>query len=182
MEQLELVPKKVLLKLDFGCGKNTREGFDGVDILDFGQKHVLDVTKPWPFEDNSVEEAHASHFVEHLDAEERIHFVNELYRVLIPDGKCTIIVPHWASERAYGDLTHKMPPVVGFWFHYLNKAWRATEAPHNDFYKCHFEVSWGFNLDQQIAMRNLEFQQFAIQFYKEAAKDMVATLIAKKGE
>src|SRR5262245_46557037 len=91
-----------LLKLDLGCGRNPREGFEGVDHMDFGQKHKVDLRGPWPWKDKSVEEAHCSHFIEHLTAKERIHFVNELHRVLIPNGKATVITPHWASMRAYG--------------------------------------------------------------------------------
>src|SRR3972149_2729138 len=125
-----------LLKLDIGCGKNPREGLTGVDVIDFGQKYVLNVAekvkdkfKRWPWRDGSVEEVHCSHFVEHLKPDERIHFVNELYRILVQNGKASIIVPHYASERAYGDLTHQWPPVVGFWFSYLDKSWRQTQAP-----------------------------------------------------
>ena len=164
------------MKLDFGCGMNVREGFEGVDIRDFGQKHVVDLTLTWPWEDESVEEAHASHFVEHLGAAERVHFVNELYRVLVPAGKCQIITPHWASCRAYGDLTHKWPPVSEFWFYYLNKEWRAVNAPHNDGYQCDFEATWGYSLREDLAIRNLEFQQFALGNYKEAAQDIIAML------
>ena len=97
------------MKLDIGCGKNKKEGFTGVDqyAMD-GVDVVLNVAKDrWPWEDGSVEEAHCSHFLEHLDATERIHFYNELYRVLKVGGRATIITPHWASNRAYGDPTHK---------------------------------------------------------------------------
>lgn len=165
-----------LLKLDLGCGKSTREGFEGVDVRDFGQRHRVDLRKGWPWKDGSVEEAHTSHFVEHLTGEERIHFVNELYRVLIPGGKCQLIVPHWASCRAYGDLTHQWPPVSEFWFYYLSKEWREQNAPHNDGYECDFEATWGYSLQQNLAIRNQEFQQFALQNYKEAAQDIIATL------
>lgn len=186
------------MKLDFGCGKNPREGFDGVDRIDFGQKHVMSVAervehykgavnpdgssasywgyKKWPWADETVEEAHASHFLEHLEPSERIHFVNELYRVLMPGGKCTLIVPHWASCRAYGDLTHKWPPVSEFWFYYLNKEWRAVNAPHNDGYDCNFEATWAYTLHPAIMGRNQEYQMHAIGFWKEAAQDLVATL------
>src|SRR3977135_3662669 len=85
------------LRLDFGAGPNTREGFEGVDVLPFDGKvkHVLDLTTtPWPWKDGSVAEAHASHFVEHLTAPQRVAFINELYRVLVPGGQCQIIVPH----------------------------------------------------------------------------------------
>lgn len=167
------------LKLDLGCGKNPREGFIGVDSRDFGQQIVADLRKPWPWADGSVEEAHTSHMVEHLTAEERIHFVNELYRVLKPGAKCTLIVPHWGSCRAYGDLTHQWPPVSEFWFYYLSKDWRATNAPHNDAYTCDFECVWGYGLSPQIATRNQEYQQYAMANYKEAISDIHATLTKK---
>jgi len=170
------------MKLDLGCGKNKQPGFVGVDIRAFeGVDQVLDLAAPWPWESESVEEAHTSHFVEHLTAPQRIHFVNELYRVLAPSGKCTLIVPHWASCRAYGDLTHQWPPVSEFWFYYLNKEWRAVNAPHNDEYTCDFDVTWGYSMRPEVGIRNMEFQQFALQNYKEAAQDIIATMTKRPG-
>lgn len=177
---LAVVETPKLLKLDLGCGKQPKEGFEGVDSRDFGQRHVLDLRKPWPWRDNSVEEVNASHFVEHLNAPERIHFVNELYRVLIPGGKATISTPHWASMRAYGDLTHQWPPVSEMWFYYLSKAWRAAQAPHNDGYTCDFSCTWGWALHQAVAARNQEYQQEALLFFKEAAQDLICTMVAVK--
>lgn len=170
-----------LLKLDLGCGKNKRAGFVGVDSREFeGVDQVVDLTKQWPWSDNSVEEVNASHVVEHFTATERIHFVNELYRVLAKDGKATIATPHWASCRAYGDLTHQWPPVSEFWFYYLDKGWRAANAPHNDGYTCDFMCTWGYSLHQSIQARNPEYQQHAIGFWKEAAQDTICTMVARK--
>jgi hypothetical protein len=174
--------KKEELKLDLGCGKNKRQDgkWTGVDIRKFeGVDVVADLRKRWPWANNSVTEVHASHFVEHLDADERIHFCNELYRVLIPKGKATVVTPHWASTRAYGDMTHKWPPVSEFWFYYLSKEWRAVNAPHNDGYICDFEVTWGYALRQDVISRNQEWQQFAIANYKEVVSDMIATMVKK---
>lgn len=175
--KLKVVAQPKLLKLDLGCGKNPREGFEGVDAMDFGQPHKVDLRKSWPWADGSVEEAVCSHFVEHLTGPERIHFVNELYRVLIPEGRCQIIVPHWASARAYGDLTHQWPPVSEWWFYYLSKQWREQNAPHNDAYTCNFAATWGYNLHPSLGVRNQEYQQYAVQNFKEAAQDLIATLV-----
>lgn len=172
------------VKLDFGCGPNKREGFLGVDAIAFPNVDVvLDIAKgDWPWADSSVEEGHASHFVEHLTAQERITFCNELYRVLKPGAKIQIIVPHWASCRAYGDPTHQWPPVSEFWFYYLNRDWRKANAPHTDAefnplgYDCHFEAAWGYNLRPDLAVKNQEYQQFAMQNYKEVCQDTIATL------
>ena len=150
------------LKIDLGCGRQKRDGFVGVDIRAYdGVDVVVDLARDrWPWDDNSVTEAYASHIVEHLDdhavelrqttrelvvdgervtvvthAElvrhhERCHFFNELHRVLKPSAKCLVITPHWASNRAYGDPTHVWAPVSEFCFYYLSAEWRKTEAPH----------------------------------------------------
>lgn len=172
------------LKLDFGCGPHKREGFLGVDSQPFvGVDQVVDLTTtPWPWDDASVGEAHASHFVEHLTAMQRVAFCNELHRILVPGGKCSIVVPHWASNRAYGDPTHQWPPVSEMWFYYLNREWRMQNAPHTDAkhlaggFDCHFEASWGYSLRPDLTVRSQEYQQMAIQNYKEVLTDTVATL------
>jgi SAM-dependent methyltransferase len=175
-----MVKETKQLKIDLGCGPNKKEGFYGVDSMKFkGVDKVADLTKKWPFKDNSVDEAHASHVVEHFDAKDRIHFANELYRVLKKGAKATIIVPHWASMRAYGDLTHKWPPISEFWFYYLSTEWRKVNAPHNTGYKCDFDVTWGYSMRQDLAVRNQEYQQFAMANHKEACQDTIATFVKK---
>lgn len=167
------------LRLDLGCGKSPREGFVGVDSRKFGQPIVADLRRKWPWADGSVEEAHCSHFVEHLSAVERVHFANELHRVLIPGGKAQVIVPHWNSPRAYGDLTHQWPPVSEWWFLYLNKGWRDAQAPHNDCYTCDFEITYGYSLRPDIGSRSQDYQQYAMMNYKDACQDIIATWVKK---
>jgi hypothetical protein len=179
------------LRIDLGCGIKKKEGFVGVDSKPFDGKVdiVHDLTQKWPFEDGTVTEAYCSHFLEHLTAQQRIHFVNELHRVLKPgaknasgqavEGFATIITPHWASNRAYGDLTHQWPPVAEMWFFYLSKDWRRDHAPHNDFYTCDFEASWSYKKHPALQPWSVEDQKYAMQFFKEAAQDLVCTLVKK---
>lgn len=175
--KLKAVKQRKLVKLDLGCGKSKREGFVGVDCRNFdGVDQVVDLRKPWPWGEESVSEAHCSHFIEHLTAPERIHFVNELHRVLVPGGTALVITPHWASNRAYGDLTHQWPPVAEMWFYYLDKTWRAANAPHNDFYTCDFDITWGYGMRPDLQVKNPEYQQYAFQNYKDAVSDMMATM------
>ena len=183
-------------RLDLGCGINKREGFTGVDSLKLkGVDIVADLTKKWPWKDNSVDEIHMSHTLEHFTQEERCHVMNEMYRVLKPveyaDGKpskgfATIITPALFSDRAYGDPTHKWP-AIGDWFYlYLNKEWRDGNAPHADFannkkgYKCNFERTVAsYNTHPHLNGRNQEYQQHALTFWKEAAQDHIAVIIKK---
>jgi len=173
------------LKLDLGCGKTKKEGFSGIDRIKFeGVDCVCDFRfEKLPFKDDSVGEVHASHVVEHLTADERCHLFNELYRVMKVDAKITMICPYWGSSRAYGDPTHKWPPIGEMWFFYLDRAWREQNAPHTDKiyekngYNCHFTSTWGYSLHQQLLTKNDEFKQFAINFYKEAVQDIIATIV-----
>jgi hypothetical protein len=172
------------MKIDLGCGSTKREGFLGADQYPMpGVDVVCDLgTERWPWDDGSVEEAHSSHFLEHLAAGQRIHFANELYRVLAPGAACTLIVPHWGSCRAYGDMTHQWPPVSEFWFYYLSAEWRKANAPHTDAewnpsgYTCDFECTWGYSMHAALAARNVEHQQYAMQWFKEAIQDVQANL------
>jgi hypothetical protein len=112
--------------------------------------------------------------------------MNELYRILIPGGKATIITPHWASNRAYGDFTHAWPPVAEMFYYYVSKEWRASNAPHNDIsvnpdgYNCDFQATWGYGLHPEIIPKNQIYQTFALTFYREAAQDLHCTLICRK--
>ena len=197
LAKLKAVPAEApkaddLLRLDFGCGKNKRDGFKGVDIRPFeGVDFVLNIAEDhWPWADGTVDEAHASHFIEHLTWPQRVHFFNELGRVLKKGAKATIIWPHWCSDRYYGDPTHQ-PPISAFALYYLNQEWRKGNAPHCDYaqndgnhfwheYTCDFDNVISYSMAPWMAGRNNEFIQFAMAAYKEAAQDIMATLIQRK--
>lgn len=175
-KKLAPVAPSVPLRLDLGCGKNKKADFTGVDSIKFdGVDLVHDLRKPWPWSDGSVDEVHSSHFLEHLSAPERVHFFNELWRVMRSGAKATIIVPSWTSERAYGDPTHCWPPVVGFSFLYLNRAWREVNAPHTG-YTCDFDFQGGNFLAQPWQSRTQETQLFAQNHYLNVAQDMFVTI------
>jgi len=183
-----LQPEKTkLLKLDLGCGPNKKgPEWLGVDSREFpGVDVVADLCLAWPWEGASMEEIHASHILEHFTAPQRMHIFNEMYRVLIPNGKATIITPWWASGRAYGDPTHQWPPVCEMSYYYLNKEWRAKNAPHTDIeynpagYTCDFDHSGGYMWHPEVAVRNAEYQIYAAKFLKEAAQDLVVTVVRR---
>jgi len=173
-------------KLDLGCGPNKKAGFHGVDSRAFpGVDTVHDLGDPtiaWPFDDDSIEEIHMSHVMEHFTATQRFHVINEMYRIMKVGAKASVITPHWASNRAYGDLTHQWPPVSEMWFYYLDRAWRKANAPHTDAewmpggYQCDFQCTWGYSMHGEISVKAQPAQMYALTFYKEAAQDIVATL------
>jgi SAM-dependent methyltransferase len=177
------------IKLNIGSGPTAMEGFLSIDTIKFNDDIVQfnAGTDVWPYEDNSVDEVHCSHTLEHMtnfgDKWERVHFFNELYRVLKDKGKATIIIPHWNSCRYYGDPTHK-EPISEFAFYYLSKEWRAVNAPHANgkgVYSedLNFEATWGYGMNPAIVTRNPEYQQYAMANFKEAINDLYCTLIKK---
>lgn len=173
--------------IDIGCGPNKAPGYVGIDRISFpGVDIVCDAgNDEWPITDGCVIKAKSSHFLEHLTAVERVHFCNELYRVLAPGGTCELVVPHWSSCRAYGDPTHQWPPVSDFWFYYLDRDWRKANAPHTDIenwdkgYSCHLGAEWAYSMNPVWATRSLETQTFAMGNYREAVMDIIATLTKK---
>jgi hypothetical protein len=185
-KKLQAVIPSPSYKLDLGCGKSKKEGFLGVDRRSFpGVDVVMELTGKWPWADGSVEEIHMSHVLEHFTGKERVHIFNEMYRVMRAGSKSTIITPYWCSNRAYGDFTHQWPPVSEMLYFYLSKEWRDKNAPDNDIewnpdgYNCDFDCTWGYSINPQIAVKAQEAQMFALTFYKEAASDLVATLVKK---
>lgn len=171
-----------LLRLDLGAGKGgkTPEGFLAVDLVPWKGIKVHDLRQRWPWKANSVDEVNADYLVHYLTARERVHFANELHRVLKPGATAVIKAPHWASAKAYLDLQVQWPPVSEGWFWTLNKAWReAQNCADTSGYHCDFEHTLGYGLHPAILSRNQEYQQHAVSFFKEAAQDIFATLIKR---
>lgn len=149
----------------------------------------------YKFADNSVDEVYCSHFLEHLTnlegKWERVKFFNELYRVMKPGAKCSLVTPHWCSSRYYGDPTHK-EPFSEWGFFYLNKAWRLgteqtpAQAPHADVsfnphgYSCDFDTTAGYNLHGDFVKgRSDDYKAYGVQWYKEVCTDILATLVKR---
>ncbi len=180
--KLHLEPELVRLDLGTGKGASRPEGFIGVDINKWdGVEVVTDLRQKWPWKTSSVDEVNANFIVNYFTAQERVHFANELYRVLKPDAKAVIYVPHWCSSRAYGDVGEQWPPVSEMWFATLNKGWRDAEnRVDTTGYTCDFDHTLGYGLHPAIIPRNQEYQQHAVLFWKEAAQDIIATLTCRK--
>jgi len=111
--------------LDVACGSNPRNPYKydelyGVDIIDikettFNYKKCNIILESLPFEDSSFDSISAYDFLEHiprlivLNNETHfpfIEFMNEVYRVLKPNGKFLAITPCYPSPKAFVDPTH----------------------------------------------------------------------------
>lgn len=127
----------------------------------------------------SVDFIHAENVVQYLTPKERAHFFNECHRVLKKGAKLQTSVPHWCASVAFGDLAVQFPPVVESFFFHLNAGWREANKPVFKELTCDFDTTWGYGMHPAIVPRNQEYQQNAIQFWKEAAQSLVATSIKR---
>lgn len=92
------------MKIDIGQGRKCREGYEGVDKKDYGQKYKFNLEEEWELKDDSVEEVFSSHCLEHI---RNINFfMKELYRVCRKDAMITIVVPFYIWGGAYVDPSH----------------------------------------------------------------------------
>ena len=130
---------------------------------------------PWPIPSESVEEAHCAYRFNRIPGEKRTAWMSELWRVLIPKGKCTIIVPYWSSPRAIQDPCSVWPPLAEHSFLYFTKEFR-TANKHPEVENCDFEFTYGYTLDPETANRSSDAQPFWIKHYINAASDLQIVL------
>ena len=95
------------LIIELGCGQKQVEGRITIDIVDQPNVDIIaDIEQGLPFlPDNSVDEIHSRSVLEHIDNFEFL--MREIIRVLKPDGKAYIFVPHFSNPYYYSDYTHK---------------------------------------------------------------------------
>jgi len=99
------------LLLDIGCGKNklTRAGYKiiGIDIWENSDADLIISANKLPFDNESVDVIYSRHFLEHFTYDETVDLFNEFFRVLKPNSRLEIIVPHVSCIAAFQDPTHK---------------------------------------------------------------------------
>jgi predicted SAM-dependent methyltransferase len=118
------------IKLDVGCGPNSRPGYVGVDVravpgVQFvcEAKDLLSHVTP-----NSVSEIYSRHFLEHLSFAQALATLRTFFEVLRPGGRVEIIVPDlkfhvWqyicpqpsSPSPANPEWTQRQHAFAGFW-------------------------------------------------------------------
>lgn len=94
------------MKLNLGCGKDTREGYVNIDMLPGpGVDVVLDLnTCKLPYQSDSIDEIYLSHVLEHII--DRYAFMIECHRVLKPKGSVIVKLPVNRFSVAHQSCTH----------------------------------------------------------------------------
>lgn len=74
------------VRLHLACGPNIVDGWVNIDILKGPKIKTLDLRKPLPYKDKSVDAIFHEHFIEHLTKTEAEDFIKECYRILKVGG------------------------------------------------------------------------------------------------
>src|SRR5215471_18726519 len=83
-----------VIKISLGTGDHTRPGWLNTDYEPLNKEIVfVDVTKRFPFPEQSVDFFHTEHMIEHVPLSSAQFFMNECYRTLKPGGKIRIATP-----------------------------------------------------------------------------------------
>lgn len=86
-------------RLNLGCGGYPLPNFLNIDNQELpGVDFCLDLaTEDLPFASDSIEIIVAHHFIEHLTFAQAIALLKECHRVLVPDGKLSLVVPDFEA-------------------------------------------------------------------------------------
>jgi SAM-dependent methyltransferase len=113
------------LRLNLGCSDDHRPGFLNVDIARPADM-IVDLARPWPWDDGTVEHIVAFDVLEHLPS--KIWAMNEAHRVLEPGGvlefavPCVMLSDGRVNPGAFADPTHQT-----YWtrddFYYFCEEW-----------------------------------------------------------
>ncbi len=108
LDKRNLLHSLIGAKLELGCGSCKRLGdaigidainYDCVDIVG----DVYEVLNQIP--SNSILSVHSYHFFEHVRDVSLL--MDEIARILLPNGFLEIVVPHFSNPYYYSDYTHK---------------------------------------------------------------------------
>tara|TARA_B100001250_G_scaffold345305_1_gene314676 strand:- start:2652 stop:3236 length:585 start_codon:yes stop_codon:yes gene_type:complete len=99
---MSLSPKK----LNLGCGFYPKNGYLNVDI---NENYPVDLVHnleefPWPFKSAYFKEISIDHLMEHLT--DLRSTLSEIDRILAPNGRVTIKVPHFSRGFSHWDHKH----------------------------------------------------------------------------
>lgn len=97
------------MRLNLGCGNKLLEDAVNHDL----HKHrpEIDVVwdlniLPWPWKDNEFDFINSSAVFEHLDID-LFACMAECWRILKPEGIVRVKLPHWESDSAHDDPSHR---------------------------------------------------------------------------
>ena len=93
--------------LNLGSGRTPKANAVNLDVTPATRPDVVhNLNKyPWPFPDDRFDAVYASDVIEHLD--DVVAAMEEIHRICTPAAIVYLTVPHFSSDGAYTDPTHR---------------------------------------------------------------------------
>jgi predicted SAM-dependent methyltransferase len=191
------IPIKMEQRLDIACGQRLQSGWVGMDIVDLKNtpeeskyiKHDV-LSFPWPIADKSIYEARCSHFVEHVPHQLEgiskykdglVAFMEEVHRVLMPQGIIVIDAPYYSSQRAHQDPTH-CRSITENTFRYFDPQWMAEIGMDHYGIQTDFEIlTIKLILDPEYESKSKTAQQYAVKYVINSVQD-IQIVLRKRGK
>ena len=157
------------MKLNLGCGTRKLEGWVNVDSVASFQPDLLhDISLPFPYNDESVDEILAESLLEHFDKYLRFIVFYEWVRILKTGGIITIVVPdfHKILRRYFKfDFNTFLDNIFG------------EVMFESEKYIGHFGAhKWGYS---EKALKEF-IHRFGLEVVKIDKKNLYITLVARK--
>jgi len=118
-------------KLQLGAGSALLSGWINTDIDLDGNSSYLDVTKPFPFDDDTFRYVFCEHLIEHLSYQEGLFMLRECRRVLRSGGILRVATPDLA--QLLGLFNNKLSQIQRRYIKYLTDNY----APDTNYRPCH---------------------------------------------
>lgn len=119
--------------LEFGCGAFKREGFVGIDMIDYAGVDICgNVAEILPaIPSASCRSIYASHFFCHVSDWQNL--LEEAARILEDGGELEIINPHMSNPYAFSDPTHvKFSGLYSFSYYAKDEIFRRKVPLYSD--------------------------------------------------
>ncbi len=114
------------MKLNLGCGlRKLGEDFINIDNRPEVNPDLLcDITEGLPYSDDSVDWVRAYDILEHIPPGKTVPLIEEIYRVLQPNGVFEHYTPSTDGRGAFQDPDHKSFWNINSWMYFMDDRYR----------------------------------------------------------
>lgn len=102
------------VNLDIGCGPQKKPDCIGLDLVKYPCVDIVADCLHLPFKESCIDEVFARSILEHFTTPYQV--LEEMYRVVSPNGNCYIIVPNYGTYSSESDPTHKFVTDLPHWY------------------------------------------------------------------
>ena len=144
--------------IHLACGKRPFVGWINIDFVPYspGPDILLDLCKPLPLKDNTVDLMYSEDFIEHVDLEQGRRILREWYRVLRPGGMLRLLTPNLRALAT--DYVNRCSDLLEWYGHLYGPASFAEVLNHG-------MRAWGhqFLYDDELLTHELQTIGFSPQ-------------------